>query len=69
MNLIRKYERPRSSALILQKLPKKGDVSQSLAHGVLSNNSAEEWCVKFCLKTGINTEPEQHEEMDFTEVH
>lgn len=68
MNLIRKYERPRSSTLILQKLTERGDVSQSLAHWILSNNSAEEWCVEFCLKIRINTEPEQHEEMDFAEV-
>lgn len=58
VNLIRKYERPRSSTLILQKLSKNGDASQFLAHWILSNNSAEEWCVKFCLKIWINVEPE-----------
>lgn len=65
MNLIRKYESPRSSALILQKLTQKGDVLQSLAHWILSNNSAEEGCVKSCLKLWINMEPEEHEEMGF----
>lgn len=69
MNLIRKYERLRSSTLILQELPKEGDISQSLAHWILSNNSAEEQCVKLCLKIQINMESEQHEGMDSTELY